>query len=395
MPANTPLSELEERISRLQQAMARKEISAALIYQRADLFYFSGTAQEGYLLVPSRGQPRLLIRKYLPRAERESNLEVIEPLTGWEQLRTATLESLPPGAGGGGGLKEKLGLELDVLPARLYLRLKKLLPELELVDLSPAIKQIRAIKSPYEIALLRRAATLSAKMFKLARKIIRPGLTELELASRLEAFLRSRGHQGAIRMRGFNQELFYGHLLAGESGALPSFFDGPTGGPGTNPSYPQGAGYRKLLPDEPILVDFVTVLGGYMVDQTRLLWMGNLPRELHRAYLTAREIIRSLVPLGTAGTDSRILYHRACQLADRAGLGDYFMGHDLKINFIGHGVGLELDELPVITPAINFTLREGMVFALEPKFIFPGRGAVGIEDTFLVSPAGLESLTHD
>lgn len=390
----TPLPELQARISRLQQLMAEDEVCAALIIQRADMFYFSGTAQDGYLLVPSSGPPRLMIRKSLPRARRESSLQLIEPLPGWDHLQSAILEAVPPGGRAGSGMERKVGLELDVLPANLYLRLGKLLPGVNLVDISPVIKQVRAVKSPYEIELIRKAADLSEQMFSYAREVIAEGITELQLACRLEAFVRSRGHQGAVRLRNFNQELFYGHVLAGESGAVPTFFDGPTGGPGINPSYPLGAGNKPVAPGEPVLIDFVTVLEGYMVDQTRMFWLGNLPDNLHRGYRTAREINRCLIPLGAAGAGSRELYLCACALAERAGLDEYFMGHGSKVNFIGHGVGLELDELPVIARAVDFILEEGMVFTLEPKFIFPGQGAVGIEDTFVVRPHGLEQLTR-
>ena len=294
------------------------------------------------------------------------------------------------------GTKQKInvGLELDVLPAKLFLRFGKLLPEMNLVDISPAIRQVRAVKSPYEIELIREGRRPLEQMFAHAGKIIREGITELELASRLEAFLRSRGHQGAVRMRNFNQEIFYGHVLSGGSGAVPSFFDGPTGGPGINISYPQGAGHKILANGEPVLVDFATVLEGYMVDQTRIFWLGDPPEDLQRAYRTAQEINRSLMPMGAAGAGSRELYLQASALAKQAGLEKFFMGYESKANFIGHGVGLELDEIPVIAPTVNYILEEGMVFALEPKFIFPGRGAVGIEDTFVVRSRGLEQLTR-
>lgn len=382
----TPFHELQARISRLQQLMAEVEVSAALIIQRADLFYFSGTAQDGYLLVTSSGPPHLLIRKHLQRARRESSLELIEPLQSWDHLATTIFKVVPPGG--------RVGLELDVLPADLYLQLCRLLPGLNLVDVSPAIKQVRAVKSPYEIELIRNAATLSEQVFSYAREIIEEGTTELQLSAQLESFARSRGHQGAVRLRAFNQELFYGHILAGESGTVPTFFNGPTGGPGTNPSYPQGAGSKQIAPGEPVLIDFVTVLEGYMVDQTRMFYLGNLPGNLQRAYRIALEINHRLALSGSAGTNSRELYFQALEIAGQAGLSDYFMGHTTKVSFIGHGVGLELDEFPVIARKVNFTLEEGMVFTLEPKFIFPDQGAVGIEDTFVVRTHGLQQLTR-
>ncbi|NLA27858.1 MAG: aminopeptidase P family protein [Firmicutes bacterium] len=386
MEIRIPLEELEQRKDKLQVQMREQGIGGALIVQRADLFYFSGTAQDAHLFIPAEGEAVLIVRRNLQRARSESGLQQIDPFTGWDGLAKEIEGKAAPAAA--------IGMELDVLPVNFYRRYEKLLSPLPITDISPLIRSVRAVKSAYELSQLQQAAALGEAVFKHAREICRAGMTEIELAAELELFARKRGHQGAIRMRGFNQEMFFSHTMAGGGAAVPSFFNGPTGGSGLNSSYPQGAGTREIKQKEPVLVDYVTVLNGYMVDQTRIFCPGQPSAKLMRAYETALQIKKDLIAMGCAGSNGARLYQRAFEIASAAGLEDHFMGFEEKVSFIGHGVGLELDELPVIARNYDFTLTEGMVFALEPKFVFTGEGAVGIEDTFVVRHHGLEQITR-
>jgi len=381
----TPQEELQQRIGNLQERMQQKSLAGALILQRADLFYFSGTGQNGHLFIPASGEPTLLVKKSLDRAKEESALKTVIPYSGTEQLKDLVISQIPENS--------VIGLEADVLPAALYFRYQKIFAGYQLVDLSGEIRQIRAVKSAYEINLLRQAAAVGKQVFDYAREIIRPGMSEVELAGGLEMQARRLGHQGAVRMRGFNQELYFGHVMSGDNAAAASFFDGPTGGSGLNPSYPQGAGIRIVNKNEPILVDFVTVIGGYMVDQTRIFCLGNPASKLLEAYSLAVEIKKSLAVKGKAGICGSALYDQAFAMAEQAGLDKHFMGFPEPVSFVGHGVGIELDEMPVIARGFRVTLEKGMVFALEPKFIFPALGTVGIEDTFVVGADNLEQLT--
>lgn len=382
---NIPGQELNQRINRLQKQLKAHDIAGALLVQRADLYYFSGTGQNAHLFIPATGEAALLVKKNLARARRESSLEAIFSMDSFTRLTAFVREALRPG--------DKIGLEMDVLPANHYFRYQKILDGFNTVDVSPLIRRIRAVKSAYEVAQLREAAALAKSVFAYAAEIIHEGMSELELASSLEAFARARGHQGAVRMRGFNQELFFGHIMAGESAAAPTFFDGPTGGSGLNPSYPQGAGLNRIRRHQPILIDFVSIVNGYMADQTRVFSLGSLPPELDHAFHTALKIKQALMEMGRPGIPGSKLYQAAVDLARQAGLEEHFMGYEEKVSFVGHGVGLELDELPVIARTVELPLAEGMVFALEPKFIFPDLGVAGMEDTFLVQPHGLEAIT--
>ena len=380
-----PFEELNQRIKYLQAAMQKEDIALTILIQRADLFYFSGTGQNAHLLVPDEGEPLLVVKKSMTRARQESALKNIIPFKGWEELAVLITDKVRSGS--------KIGMETDVLPVNLFNRYQKLLSNYQLIDISRPIRRIRSIKSNFELEKMKTAAKISKAVLEQAYRKIREGISEVELAAELEKEARALGHQGAVRMRGFNQELYYGHIMAGENAAVVSFFDGPTGGSGLNPSFPQGAGKKEINANEPVLVAFVSVYDGYMVDQTRVFSIGIPRHHLREAYHCAVTIKKKLAEAGKPGVSGSALFNIAEDYAKKSGLANHFMGYTEKVNFVGHGVGIELDELPVIARGLEMPLEEGMVFALEPKFIFPGEGTVGIEDTFVVRAGGLEQIT--
>ena len=381
----TPESELYHRISVFRKALMRNGIDGALIVQKADLYYFSGTCQNAHLYIPAEGEAVLMVKKSLKRAMEESGLKNITALNSLKDLKE-TIRST--------GKPRRIGRELDVLPANMYLGYQELLAPSEIVDVSDIIRHVRMIKSSYEMSLIQRSADLNFIMFSEAANFIKEGMPEVELAGKLEAAYRKNGHQGLCRVRAFNSEFFYGHCLSGWNLSYPSFFDGPIGGIGTNPSHPQGSGLKRIEKNEPIMIDYVGVLNGYIVDQTRMFSIGALSDKFIDAYGIALKIKNEIVELAVPGANGKDLYETAYNIAAEAGLNDFFMGHEDGVSLIGHGVGLELDELPVIAGNVDIRLEPGMVFALEPKFIFPDTGAVGIEDTFVVSENGLEQLTY-
>jgi len=197
-----------------------------------------------------------------------------------------------------------------------------------------------------------------------------------------------------IRLRSFNQEVFYGHMMSGVNLATPSYYDSATGGRGLNPSFPQGAGRKLLASDEPIMVDMVAVHDGYMADQTRIFVFGRLPQRLLEAFAAAVRIEQYLKENAIPGARCSELFAATQQLAAQAGFADHYMGYEDRARFVGHGVGIELDEWPVIAQGIDTRLEEGMVVAIEPKFLFPEIGVVGLENTWVVRSRGLEALTN-
>jgi Xaa-Pro dipeptidase len=375
-----PRSEIDARIRKLQSQMG--DLTGVLLFQSVDMCYFSGTAQEGLVYIPKDAPPVVMIRKSLPRAAQESPLQVL-PLKSLKNLKAEL--GISPGA--------VIGLELDVLPWNNYSRLAKVLEGARFVDISEKIKHIRSAKSDFEISLLMEAARIVDAGIASIADHLKEGMMEIELAGKVEGQMRSMGHQGTIQFRRFNHVVPMGHLMAGPNAAVPSFVASPTGGQGISLFNPQGPGVRKIRRNEPILADFGGVYNGYVADETRIFAMGRLSHELedaHGAALAIQDAVAAELRPGKAGRD---LFKLSESMGEQLGYKDHLGGPpDNKCGFVGHGVGLELDEFPVLGPT-DHLIMEKMTVAVEPKMIYPGLGVVGIEDTFLTTKAGGERLT--
>ena len=383
---NTPKVELEQRIFNFQKYLKKNSIGGALILQRVDLFYFTGTIQQAYFYIPAEGDPILMVRKSYDRAITESSIEKILHLDRPSDI---------PGIlkANGHALPTTLGLELDVLPTNMFFSFKGIFENTQTVDISPAVRLIRAVKSRYEIDIMRRAAELSDQVAAWVPNILRAGMTELELAGKVEAESRRLGHQGVLRMRLWGSEMFYGHLLSGATGAVPSFLSSPTGGVGASPAVAQGPGFKTIQRHEPVLVDYIFSYNGYLSDHSRIFSLGPLPAELKDGHAAMLEIQQLVKKLARPGVKSGDIYHRALEKTKALGYADHFMGTGIEsVRFVGHGIGLEVDEYPFLAAGQQLELQAGMTVALEPKLIFPGKGVVGIENTHVVTDDGLEQL---
>jgi Xaa-Pro aminopeptidase len=286
-------------------------------------------------------------------------------------------------------------MELDVLPVNLYKRYTCLWPDAAIQDCSPMVRKVRAVKSAYEIDMIRQAAGLADRMAGFAATNLREGIPEIEMAGLLEAEARRLGHQGIVRMRLWGSEMFYGHFLSGWSAAVPGCLASPTGGAAMSPAFGQGSGPKKIEAGEPILFDYVFARKGYLADHTRIYCIGELPENLaagHDAMLELQALVsREALPGRRCGD----IYDLALDFVKSKGYANHFMGaDDGRVSFIAHGIGLELDEFPFIAAGQKMRLQAGMVLAMEPKLIFPSQGVVGIENTFLVTKDGLERLTR-
>jgi Xaa-Pro dipeptidase len=382
-----PREEIEARIAKFQTVLDARNLDGAFVIQNVDLFYFSGTIQKSLLFIPREREPLLMVVKSYERARRESPLEQIVPIKemreAFDIIRDFRYHEI-----------KALGLEMDVVPASCYLWFQRHLPEVLWVDVSNEIRRQRMIKSPYEVHNISRAAVILDKGLTGIREIISEGMTELEVDGYLNLIARREGHMGILRMRGFNQEMTYAHVLSGETGSTVSFCDTATGGVGTTPAMAQGAGFRRIRRNEPIGIDYGVGINGYLGDEFRTYVVGDLPANLQRAYGCAQEILHLLVEEARPGVPCSQLYFLAEKEAEKRGYADFFNGYgEGKVRFIGHGIGLEIDEYPIISPRFSDPLEEGMVMALEPKFIFPGQGVVGLEDDYVVTSSGLERLT--
>jgi len=231
-------------------------------------------------------------------------------------------------------------------------------------------------------------------VFSRAREVIREGRREIDVDAELVAEGRRQGHQGLLRMRGFNQEMMCLYVISGQAGAIPTAANVTIAGLGVTAALPQGSSLKVIGRDQPVILDYGGGYNGYITDETRAYVIGSLNEKFIKAYEVAREILEETAIFAREGTESTQLFERARNKAKAAKLDEYFMGYGAgKVGFIGHGIGLELNELPVITPHRPQILTEGMVFAIEPKFVFPGEGSIGIEADFIVRKESPERVT--
>ncbi len=386
MNGPVPSEEIRSRQIKLQEKMAASGVDVACIVQNVDVFYFTGTIQKGYLFVPVEGEPLFFVQKDYERAFRETPLQCIR-VDSLRDIKDLAEEKRLKG--------RRLGLELDVLPVSLFSRIKGLFSDWEVSDISSEIKEGRSVKSAFEVEQIRMSGRIIDEVFSQAQHHIREGMTELAVDGVLTSIGRSHGHQGFLRMRGLNQEMMNIHVLSGESGSARSFCDTPLSGFGTTPAIAQGSSVRRIERDRPVVIDYGGGYNGYVTDETRTFVVGRLKEPFPKAYQVAREIIGEVESSVRPGDLPVRIYERAREMAVRAGLADHFMGHgEGQVAFLGHGLGLEINEWPVLGRGYRKPLEIGNVFAVEPKFVFPGEGAVGLELDYVVKEKGLERITN-
>ena len=251
--ALVPVAEIGTRWRNLQKRMSVVGLDAAVVMQNADLYYFSGTLQSGLLYIPVQGNPVYLVRRDEQRARHESFLQQIVPFGSFRELPQILLDCGLPRA-------DRIGLELDVLPVAIYQRVHKALGEPHVVDVTPLIRSLRAVKSEWELTHMRQAAVQLDLSWQRAIEVAREGLSDLELAIELESMARRQGHPGYARMRGFNGEIAMGTVLVGADGAVPAFRNTPLGGVGLHPSIGFGVSGRRMARGEPVTVDLGRLL---------------------------------------------------------------------------------------------------------------------------------------
>ncbi len=383
------LKELKKRRDNLRNILQNNQIDFAWIFHHPDVYYFTGTAQNATLVVPAVSESALFVKKYLPRAKSETDMSDVKKcdspseISKWLLDRSNTKKEIT------------IGIEKDVLPAYWLEKIKSLLPKATFKDISQNIRWLRSVKSENEIQCIKKAANLLDRIFDCIPRWLRLDMTELELAAKIEYELRIGGHQGHIPVRGFNSFIHFGNVLFGKNSAVRGAFDGPTCGSGLYNASPKGAGWNKLKAHEPVFVDIVAGISGYIADGTRIYSIGSLPDELVSAHNICLSIQQSITETPIAGIACEIPGIVAKCIVEEHNLSDKFMGpYDDQAAFVGHGVGLEIDELPVLAPGNKHFIPENSVVALEPKFVFHNLGTVGIENVWHITQSETRRLTH-
>ncbi len=373
--------ELKLRWNKIQQNMSDVHADGLLICDNVNLYYVSGRIFRGYCYIPVKREPIFFVRRPLG-------------LNGTQVVYIRKPEEIGEYLQKNGiAFPDKLLLESDSISYSDYKRYETIFIPKEVLNGTALLRRCRSIKTPYEIDLIRRSGELHAKTYETIPSLYRKGMTDVEFSIELEHECRKLGSLGIFRIFGQSMEIFMGSVLAGDNADTPSPYDFAMGGAGLDVSLPVGCNGTVLTEGMSLMVDMGGNFTGYMTDMTRTYAIGSVQELALKAHETSIAIHQAIAAKARPGVAAKDLYELAAEMANHAGLSDYFMGHRQKAGFIGHGVGIEINEAPVLAPRSRDILAEGMVFALEPKFVIPGTGALGIENTYVVTADGVEKLT--
>lgn len=373
--------ELKLRWNKIQQNMSDVHADGLLICDNVNLYYVSGRIFRGYCYIPVKGEPIFFVRRPLG-------------LNGTQVVYIRKPEEIGEYLQKNGiAFPDKLLLESDSISYSDYKRYETIFTPKEVLNGTALLRRCRSIKTPYEIDLIRRSGELHAKAYETIPSLYRKGMTDVEFSIELEHECRKLGSLGIFRIFGQSMEIFMGSVLAGDNADIPSPYDFAMGGAGLDVSLPVGCNGTVLTEGMSLMVDMGGNFTGYMTDMTRTYAIGSVQELALKAHETSIAIHQAIAAKARPGVATKDLYELAAEMANDARLSDYFMGHRQKAGFIGHGVGIEINEAPVLAPRSRDILAEGMVFALEPKFVIPGTGALGIENTYAVTADGVEKLT--
>ena len=374
-------NELELKWRRIQQAMRQEEADGCLLTMNMNLYYVSGQVFNGYFYLPAEGRPYWFVKR-LTVPETNQVHVIRKPEQMPELFRDLNL-----------AMPRKLLLEEDELSYNECIRLQHVFRAEATGNASALIRHIRMIKTPWEIEQMRISARRHEAVYREIPACYRPGMRDIELQIEIEKRMRVHGSLGYFRAFGSNMDIFMGSLLAGENAGEPSPFDFALGGTGMHASGPLGANGTLLREGTTVMADMSGNYTAYQTDMTRVFSIGKLPDRAYRVHRVALEIQARMERTAKPGVPCAELYRDALAMAGQEGLEDCFMGTRFQAKFVGHGVGLEINELPVLTTRSKDILQPGMTFAFEPKFVLAGIGAVGIENTFLVTDSGVEKMT--
>jgi Xaa-Pro aminopeptidase len=373
--------DLQIRYTRLQALLRAEGAEACCVRSAVNLYYLTGYVFDGYVYLEQEGGPLIFVRK-AGVFEPADAISIRKPEEIPDRLRQGRRK-----------LPDTLALEAGVLTHNEYLRLQAVFGPEKTVDATPLLRRSRMIKTPWEIGQLRYSAARHDEVYRECPALFSPGMTDLEWQYEMERALRRRGSIGIFRAFGGNMDIFMGSVLTGENAAKPSPFDFALGGGGVHSSLPIGADGSRIREGQSVMVDMAGNFTAYLTDMTRVYALGTLPDEAYRAHETSVDLHRWLRSVGRPGLPCADIYEQSVARAGADGFGACFMGVRQQASFVGHGIGIEINEWPVLAARSQDVLAAGMVFAFEPKFVLPGVGAVGVENTYLVTESGIEQLT--
>jgi len=372
------------RALRCALAAADPDFDTALIVGRVNQYYLTGTMQDGLLVLKRDGAVYFFVRKSYERAKLECPLDIVYPMSSYRDIA----DFISPAFG-------NTYIEANLVPVAMLDRLKKYFQMDRLKPLDRIILGLRAIKSEQELALITRSGGQHRRLLEeIVPTLLKEGMSEAQFHGALFDAMMNLGYHGVARFSMFQAEIVAGQLGFGENSVYPTCFDGPGGMKGMGPASPAaGSRERKLKKGDLVFVDVGFGIGGYHSDKTQVYAFGKPPAEdiakIHRACV---DVQRRCAELLTAGAVPSEIYAKIMGSLPES-LSRGFMGCGESVSFLGHGIGLQVDELPVIARGFDEPLAENMVIALEPKCGIRGVGTVGVEDTYVVKSGYSECLT--
>lgn len=375
-------NESKLRFDKLKAAMANASIDCALVCTNTSIYYLTGRVFRGYIFVSTdKEQPVYFVRR--PSTLRSTSGENVVHIRKPEDIATVL-----------GDIHAPVALELDSISYSEACRLASAMGMTAPAgNASAALRAARAVKTPAELAKLRMSGERQSLVYEHIPHLYREGMTDIEFQIEIERASRLGGCLGQFRVAGREMELFMGNVITGENADTPSPYDFTMGGEGLDPSNPIGANGTIIKPGMPVMVDVNGNYTGYMTDMTRIYYCDNLADEAYKANELSANICAELASMMLPGAKAADLYARALQMATDAGMADYFMGHRCHAGFVGHGIGIEVNEGPVLAPRSHDIIQQDNVIAVEPKFVIPHLGAVGIENTYIVGANGGQAIT--
>lgn len=398
MQVRVPLTELNSRLTRFRKVMdsGNPEWEIAVIFSKLNQYYFTGTMQEGMLIIPRHDEAKFLVRRSYERAMNESLFPAIIPMESFRDAAASVETHGGASPNGSASLPDTVYLETEIVPLAMLQRFQKYFPFKDVKPLDLQISAVRAIKSRYELSLMEQSGKIHQHVLEeIVPSMLREGINEADFASELYTIMVREGHHGVSRFSMFDTQAVLGQIGFGESSIYPTAFNGPGGNYGMHPAIPMiGSRERKLRHGDLVFVDIGCGVDGYHTDKTLVYMFGApLPDEAISAHHQCVEVQNRIAEMLKPGAIPSVIYNTLMESLSPE-FQQNFMGYgNRKVKFLGHGIGLTIDELPVIAQGFDDPLQEGMVFALEPKKGIQDIGLVGIENTFLVTPEGGRCIT--
>ncbi|MCL1920104.1 MAG: Xaa-Pro peptidase family protein [Kiritimatiellaeota bacterium] len=369
------------RWSRIQARVRAAGADALVVAANVNLFYVSGRVFMGHAYIPAEGEPCFFVRRPCG-------------LKGGRVFEVRKVEQMPDILRDiGVPLPKRVMIEDDDLSHSDWARLAAVFAGSVAGNGSAVLRQCRAAKTPYEVRVMKLTGARQSEVIPRYAAVFEPGMTDQQWSVEMFRVMLRAGGLGHFRIAGYTMEGFMGTVLAGDNGGAVSPYDFALGGAGLHPSLPVGQSGVRLAEGMSVMVDIPGIFYGYITDCSRIFGVGKLAQKAYDAHQVSIDIREAIMAAGKPGVRCEDLYALAVRMAEEAGLADCFMGLAQKAKFVGHGTGIVINELPVLGARSKDVLEEGMTIALEPKFVIAGTGAVGVEDTLVVTPDGMENLT--